>query len=276
MFPSTCIFVNPQALLVGFDKAPFFLSCRVVNWMAMAGSSSLMAYKTLFSVLGCVMVVTLVYTILTDGSPFRHELFTPWMVATLVDFYVNVVAIAAWVVYKESTWMSALLWIILLVCSGSIATCAYIVKKLSEISSGDPVQNPVRHVFLRIGCDRKTKDSSIVFLKVLFSVLGLLVFATVAYTLITDGSPFRMELLTPWMAATLIDFYINVVAIAVWVIHTESSWITSFIWIIFLICFGSITTCVYIVVQLFHISCQYQNTVFYSTITDTKQESRTT
>ena len=31
MFPSTCIFVNPQALLVGFDKAPFFLSCRVVE-----------------------------------------------------------------------------------------------------------------------------------------------------------------------------------------------------------------------------------------------------
>lgn len=34
-------------------------------------------------------------------------------------------------------------------CCYSIATCAYIVKKLSEICSQDPVQNPVRHVFLR-------------------------------------------------------------------------------------------------------------------------------
>ncbi|XP_039143696.1 uncharacterized protein LOC120280812 [Dioscorea cayenensis subsp. rotundata] len=245
----------------------------LLDWMAMAGSSSLMAYKMLFSVLGCVMVVTLVYTLLTDGSPFRRELLTPWMVATLVDFYVNVVAIATWVVYKESTW-SALLWTILLVCSGSIATCAYIVKKLSEICSQDPVQNPVRHVFLRIGCDWKTKNFSIVFLKILFSVLGLVVFTTVVYTLITDGSPFRMELLTPWMAATLIDFYINVVAISVWVIHRESSWITSFIWIIFLICFGSITTCVYIVVQLFHLSRQDQSTVVYSAITD-KSDTKT-
>ncbi|KAJ0960004.1 hypothetical protein J5N97_000225 [Dioscorea zingiberensis] len=173
----------------------------------MAGCSSLMAYKTMFSVLGCLMVVTLVYTIFTDGSPFRRELLTPWMVATLVDFYVNVVCyfslpiilyflIGAWVVYKESTWISAVLWIIFLVCFGSITTCAYIVKKLGEISSHDPVQNLLRQVFLRIGSEGKIKDSSIVFLKILFSMLGLLVFGIVTYTLITDGSPFRMELLT--------------------------------------------------------------------------------
>jgi len=39
-------------------------------------------------------VGTLVYTCATDGSPFRPELLTPWMVATLVDFYVNVIAIS--------------------------------------------------------------------------------------------------------------------------------------------------------------------------------------
>jgi len=37
----------------------------------------------------------------------------------------------------------------------------------------------------------------------------------VIYTVITDGLPFRKELLTPWMAATLIDFYINIFAISV-------------------------------------------------------------
>ncbi|KAJ0988094.1 hypothetical protein J5N97_006450 [Dioscorea zingiberensis] len=181
----------------------------------------------------------------------------------------------AWVVYKESTWISAVLWIIFLVCFGSITTCAYIVKKLGEISSHDPVQNLLRQVFLRIGSEGKIKDSSIVFLKILFSMLGLLVFGIVTYTLITDGSPFRMELLTPWMTATLIDFYINVVAISVWVIHKESSWISAVIWIVFLICFGSITTCVYIVLQLFQLSCHDQNTIFYSSIIGTKQGSST-
>ena len=36
------------------------------------------------------MTVTVVYTCSTDGSPFRSELLTPWMKATLVDFYTNV------------------------------------------------------------------------------------------------------------------------------------------------------------------------------------------
>ncbi|OAE19766.1 hypothetical protein AXG93_2958s1430 [Marchantia polymorpha subsp. ruderalis] len=41
------------------------------------------------------------------------------------------------------------------------------------------------------------------------SALGLIQATVVAYTCATDGSPFRKELLTPWMSATLIDFYIT-------------------------------------------------------------------
>jgi hypothetical protein len=33
---------------------------------------------------------TIIYTIVTDGSPLRAELLIPWMKATLVDFYTNV------------------------------------------------------------------------------------------------------------------------------------------------------------------------------------------
>ena len=39
--------------------------------------------KGLFSVLGCVMVVTLLYTISTDGLPFRRELLTPYVKLSL-------------------------------------------------------------------------------------------------------------------------------------------------------------------------------------------------
>jgi hypothetical protein len=65
--------------------------------------------------------------------------------------------------------------------------------------------------------------------------------AVVIYTVITDGLPFRKDLLTPWMAATLLDFYINVFAISVWVAHKESNWISTAIWICLLICFGRYT-----------------------------------
>ncbi|PNT48151.1 hypothetical protein POPTR_002G062600v4 [Populus trichocarpa] len=215
--------------------------------------------RALFSVLGCLMVATLIYTIYVDGFPFRRDLLTPWMAATLVDFYINIIALAAWISYKESNFITATVWIVLLICSGSIATCAYIFIQLLKLSPEESLQDPLYHVLLRHenkGVEQKTKQSAVVTARIAFSILGLLMLGTLIYTLITDGSPFRKELLTPWMVATLIDFYINVVALSVWVAYKESSWISAFLWILLLICFGSITTCAYIVKQLLQLTSQ--------------------
>ncbi|KAF6134276.1 hypothetical protein GIB67_039116 [Kingdonia uniflora] len=86
--------------------------------------------------------------------------------------------------------------------------------------------------------ERKTKFASVIAARILFGALGCLMVGTLIYTLSTDGSPFRKELLTSWMTALLIDFYINIVAISVWIAYKESSWISAFIWIVLLICFG--------------------------------------
>ncbi|XP_020674257.1 uncharacterized protein LOC110093648 [Dendrobium catenatum] len=161
-----------------------------------------------------------------------------WLSATLVDFYVNVVAIAVWVAYKESSWLSTCFWVILLVCFGSISTCAYIVKQLFSISGQDSSQDPLQLVLLRKDGESKVNCSSVVLGRIVFSALGIIMSAIVVYTLVTDGWPFRMELLTPWMAATLIDFYINVFAISVWVFHKESTWIRAIFWVCLLICLG--------------------------------------
>jgi hypothetical protein len=222
----------------------------------MGASTSLVLYRILFAALGCFMVATLIYTTVTDGSPFRVELLTPWMIATLIDFYVNVTALSVWVVYKESSCVTSVIWIVLLVCFGSAATCAYIVTKLIEISNQDPDQDPIDLLLIRGGQMVNMKKLYVKYGKLVFSILGAFMVAVVTYTVVTDGLPFRKELLTPWMAATLIDFYINVFAISLWVAHKETSWINACIWIIFLICFGSITTCTYIVVQLSRLSSQ--------------------
>ncbi|PWZ05973.1 hypothetical protein Zm00014a_023767 [Zea mays] len=227
----------------------------------MAAQGSLVMWRAVFAVLGLLMVATLVYTLATDGSPFRLELFTPWMVATLADFYVNVIAISAWVIYKEANWVSSAVWVVLLFCFGSAVTCAYIVKKLLEVTSAGSSQDPLDLLFIRQGNLSQRKCSYVVIGRVIFSILGIFMAAVVTYTVITDGLPFRKELLTPWMAATLIDFYINVFVISVWVAHKESSWISTTIWIVLLICFGSITTCGYIVIQLFKVS--YQDPIYH-------------
>ncbi|XP_027934561.1 uncharacterized protein LOC114190016 isoform X1 [Vigna unguiculata] len=226
----------------------------------MAKISVATGLKTLFTVVGLLMVATLIYTLFIDGLPFRKELLTPWMAATLIDFYINVVVLAIWVAYKESNLVSSILWIILLVCLGSITTSAYIVVQFLKLSSQESSQDPMYYVLLRhpnkndIAPQRK--HSSVMTLRILFSILGLVMLGTLVYTAVTAGSPFRLELLNPWSAATLVDFYINVVALAVWVAYKESSWISAVFWIILLICLGSIATSFYIVLQLFQISAQ--------------------
>ncbi|XP_030952120.1 uncharacterized protein LOC115975476 [Quercus lobata] len=216
--------------------------------------------RSVFAVLGCLMLATLIYTISIDDLPFRKDLLTPWMVATLVDFYINVVPLAAWILYKEPKWITAIPWIILLVCFGSITTCAYILMQLLKVPSEQNLQDPMDYVLLRHpGKDdtqQKRNHSFVVTLRILFVILGCLMLGTLVYTLLTDGSPFRKELLTPWMIATLVDFYINVVALSVWVYYKESSWISAMIWIILLVSFGSITTSVYIALKLFQLTSQ--------------------
>ena len=143
----------------------------------------------------------------------------------------------------------------------SIATCAYVVVKLFEIKTSGPSQDPLDLLFLRQGDLSERKSSFVIIGRIIFSILGAMMAAVVIYTVITDGLPFRKDLLTPWMAATLIDFYINVFAISVWVAHKESNWISTAIWICLLICFGSITTCGYIVIQLFQVS--YRDPIYH-------------
>ncbi|KAL5560098.1 hypothetical protein UlMin_036309 [Ulmus minor] len=216
--------------------------------------------KFLFAVLGLGMLITLIYTISIDGLPFRKELLTPWMAATLVDFYINVIPLAAWVVYKESNWISAIVWIVLLICLGSITTCGYIVMQFMKLSPQESAQDPLYHVLLRHpnkdDAELKGKHFTVVSARVIFSALGCLMIATLLYTILTDGSPFRKELFTPWLTATLIDFYINVITLSVWVAYKESSLIGAVIWITLLICLGSFTTCVYIVRELFQLTSQ--------------------
>nr|POE95839.1 hypothetical protein CFP56_75947 [Quercus suber] len=55
----------------------------------------------------------------------------------------------AWILYKEPKWITAILWIILLVCFGSITTCAYILMQLLKVPSEENLQDPMSYVLLR-------------------------------------------------------------------------------------------------------------------------------
>ncbi|CAL1363266.1 unnamed protein product [Linum trigynum] len=66
-----------------------------------------------------------------------------------------------------------------------------------------------------------------------------------------------MEFLSPWMPATLAEIYVNIVAVALWVVHKESNFVNSAIWVVLLMCLGGFTTCSYILFSFS--SCHLKN-----------------
>ena len=93
------------------------------------------ALKVIFSVLLVWMCYVVISTSL-QSNLFNEWNFLgsiPWMRATLWDFYANVTVIFVWVCYKEkNTWLK-ILWLILLVCLGSIASCAFVLIQLFRL-----------------------------------------------------------------------------------------------------------------------------------------------
>ncbi|XP_065880598.1 uncharacterized protein [Euphorbia lathyris] len=104
---------------------------------------------SLFLILCCLRVGTIIYTISIDGLPFRKDLLTLWMAALLPDCYINVLPFALWVFYKEKTnLIAAILWIILLACFSSITTCVYVFIQFLKLSPKESAQDPIYHVLL--------------------------------------------------------------------------------------------------------------------------------
>ncbi|XP_045820241.1 uncharacterized protein LOC123913512 [Trifolium pratense] len=207
-----------------------------------------------FSSLGALMLPIFLFTFLIEGFPFRKQILNPWMIATLTEFYINAIIFSVWVAYKEANWITSIIWVMLLICFGSIATCAYIVVQILKLTPSQESSDHMYYIMLRYvyrnttvenGTELKTKYSFVLTLRIFFSILGAVMIGTLVYTLVTDGSPFRKELSTLWMLATLAGFYINVLALIVWVSYKESSCICTVFWIVLFVCFGSVATCAY-------------------------------
>jgi hypothetical protein len=65
----------------------------------------------------------------------------PWMKATLWDFYTNALVIYLWVFYKEKNIFLKFLWLVLMFCLGSIATCTYILIQLNRLKPGEGIKD---------------------------------------------------------------------------------------------------------------------------------------
>lgn len=101
--------------------------------------------KVIFSTLLIWMIYIVVSTSL-QSSLFKEWNFLgsiPWMRATLWDFYANIFIITLWMFYKEKFTLLKIVWLILFVCLGSIATCFYVLIHLFKLKSNEGVKELV-------------------------------------------------------------------------------------------------------------------------------------
>jgi len=100
------------------------------------------ALKVIFSAL-LVWVTYIVISTSLQSSLFKEWDFLaaiPWMRATLWDFYANIFIITLWMFYKEKVIGLKILWLVLFVCLGSIATCSYILIKLFGLKPNEGIK----------------------------------------------------------------------------------------------------------------------------------------
>ncbi|WP_158991967.1 DUF1475 family protein [Mucilaginibacter sp. L196] len=95
--------------------------------------------RILFSVLFVWMCYVVITTSLNSNlfNNWNYLGGIPWMRATLWDFYTNVTVIFIWLCCKENKLYMKIIWLILLVTLGSIASCAYVLIQLFKLKPGE-------------------------------------------------------------------------------------------------------------------------------------------
>ena len=65
----------------------------------------------------------------------------PWAVATLYDAYSGFTLYWLWVAFRERSWGPRIVWLILIMTLGNIATSAYLFWQLWRLRPDEPVAN---------------------------------------------------------------------------------------------------------------------------------------
>ena len=102
--------------------------------------------KMLFGGIFLWMTVLTIRTSLTVSLWDAWSSFgaNPWAVATLYDAYFGFLTFYVWVVYKESSLWSRVVWFFLIMGLGNIAMSLYMLIQLTRLRPDEPVEAILR------------------------------------------------------------------------------------------------------------------------------------
>jgi hypothetical protein len=102
--------------------------------------------KFLFgAILICMTIVTVHASIAVSlWTAWDSYAANPWAVATLWDAYCGFTIFYCWVCYKERSRASRVLWFVLIMGLGNIATSLYLLIQLFLLPDSEPLESLVR------------------------------------------------------------------------------------------------------------------------------------
>ncbi len=71
----------------------------------------------------------------------REVVAHPWFIATLFDTYFGFLTFYLWVIYKESSWLARIAWLIAILLLGNIAMAVYALIQLFRVSSDARIED---------------------------------------------------------------------------------------------------------------------------------------
>lgn len=97
--------------------------------------------KILFAAIFCWMVYISIVASLDQNVMDAIREFGPrlWWQATLSDTYFAFLTIYLWVFYKETSWISRVLWFVGIMLLGNLCISAYVLIQLFRLKPEDPV-----------------------------------------------------------------------------------------------------------------------------------------
>jgi hypothetical protein len=89
----------------------------------------------------CMMAVTIRSSLAASiPAVWDNYAANPWAVATLWDAYCGFTIFYCWVFYKERSTVARVVWFVLIMGLGNIATSAYLLIQLFGLRDGEPVE----------------------------------------------------------------------------------------------------------------------------------------
>lgn len=101
-----------------------------------------------FVLLGLAAAAMSVRSVFANGDLMQDV----WFQVTLLDAYLGFLIFYAWVAWKESSVAARIVWFVLIMCLGNVATCGYLLLQLKRL----PAERPASDIL-----NRKSRESSV-------------------------------------------------------------------------------------------------------------------